>query len=224
VTAHERLPEQEILDLLRQRYLADGFRFIAHPPQKLTPAFLGSYQPDAIALKGSGGVIFEIKNSARGSSDIALAEIARLFEGRPEWRLELVFADNFTGERTLLMGAGSFEPLSDEQLAAMRSEVELLTNGDHYEAALIMGWALLEAAARRRLSSASAVPTALTGWQVIEQLATRGLLDFASVPELEKLLALRNAAAHGAQVRRASRDDVRALLSVVDEISQSEPA
>lgn len=222
--AHESPTEQEVLDLLRDRYLGDGFRFIARPPRDLTPSFLGSYRPDAIAVKGSGGVVFEIKKAPHGRSERTMAEIARLFEGHPEWRLEVVFADNFTGERPLLMGAGSFQPLPDEKLAAMRSEVELLTKDGHHDAALMMSWALLEAAARRRLRSSAETPTALTGWQIVEQLATKGLLDFERVPELEQLLALRNAVAHGAQTRQASCKDVRAVLSVLDELGQSEPA
>jgi uncharacterized protein YutE (UPF0331/DUF86 family) len=64
----------------------------------------------------------------------------------------------------------------------------------------------------------------LTGWQVVEQLATRGLLDPERVPEMQELLGLRNAVAHGAQVRRVSSEDVRAMLRVIDEISQNEPA
>jgi uncharacterized protein YutE (UPF0331/DUF86 family) len=224
VIEHESPAEREILELLRARYLADGFRFIIHPPRDLTPSFLGSYRPDAIALKGSGGVVFEVKKSSRSGSGRGMAEIARLFEGHPEWRLEFVFADNFTGERGLLMGAASFEPLSDEQLASMRSEVELLSNGGHSDAALIMSWALLEATARRRLGSAAGALQMMTGWQVVEQLATRGLLDPERVPEMQELLGLRNAVAHGAQVRRVSSEDVRAMLRVIDEISQNEPA
>jgi REase_AHJR-like len=213
----ESPPERAILELLRERYVADGFQFIAEPAADLLPSFLRGYFPDAIALKDGGGVVIEVKGTRRPNSESEVSELARRLEGRPEWTLQLVFADNFARSELQSAGPDAISVPSDEELKQIRSEIDLLLDQGHYSAALILAWSALEALARRFLvSEKPSLSRPLTGWQVVEQLAARGLLDRWPLDDVSRLLARRNAVAHGDLSATVSREEVNRMLEIID--------
>jgi hypothetical protein len=223
VTRSGNLAETEILEVLRDRYLSEGYQFIVQPSRDLTPSFLGNYRPDAIALKGSGGVVFEIKSSDPKQVGNHMAEIARRFDGHPEWRFELVFASNFVGERRPFAGIAEFKPLSDREFGLLRSEVAILSDQGHHAAALLMAWALLEAAGRRALSEeAGGAKRLLTGWQLIEQLFHLGLFHPDDLKMMRRLFEKRNAVAHAVPSAIVGAEDVTTILKLVDDLAAGE--
>lgn len=221
--ADDDAAEREVLDVLRDRYLSDGFQFIIHPSRELTPVFLGNYRPDAIALKGRGGVVIEIRGRDAGTTDGRAAELARLVGSQPGWNLDLVFASNFVGDPRFPQADGR-APAADE-MREMRSEVDALLGSGHADAALMMAWALLEAAGRRLMVTQQRnARKPLTGWQMIERLASGGAIDFEELDRVQALMAQRNALVHGIPAARAVPEDVAYLLDIVDGLLAGEPA
>lgn len=62
----------------------------------------------------------------------------------------------------------------------------------------------------------------LTGWQVVEQLATLGLVDETEAGELKRLLAMRNALAHGDLTLKLPFREVGFLLGLIDRLRAEE--
>jgi hypothetical protein len=216
---------EELLRLLRDRYLSEGFQFIIRPSRDLTPSFLGDYEPDAVALRGNGGVVTEIKSRRSAQGRKRMDDIARRFDAHPEWRFELIFGDNFVGDRAFHASPANVDPLTDREFDALRLEVATLMDGEHHNAALLMAWAFLEAAGRRALAGdAPGSRRPLTGWQLIEQLLHRGLIHSKSLDPLQNLLAKRNAVAHAVAANEATQRDVTALLELADDLAAGERA
>jgi hypothetical protein len=214
--------EREIMDAVGARYRAEGFQFLRSPPREFVPPFLRDYRPDAIALKGKGGVIIELKRSQDGAKDRQTLELSQALAGHPDWRLDLILMENFVREQGWLLGPERIKAPSDEQVEAVRSEVERLVAQGQHSAALLLGWALLEALTRKRLSDLIAErEEPLTEWQVVEQLTTFGLLEPEDEEGLRSLLRRRNALAHGDFAASPSSGEVEALLGILHRLSGS---
>src|SRR5688572_10891025 len=83
--------ERLVLDRLREQFESDGYEFVVHPVS--LPSFLGDYRPDAIALKGNGGVVIEVKSRRHSGADKRLSELTRLFVDQADWRFDVVYSD-----------------------------------------------------------------------------------------------------------------------------------
>lgn len=57
-----QLWESNVLRNLRRVSEARGMKFYVNPPREVVPDFLGSYQPDAIAVGPNGGTVIELKH------------------------------------------------------------------------------------------------------------------------------------------------------------------
>ena len=134
--------EREFIESLRARYEEEGFTFTAHPDAAKLPDFLGSYIPDALAQKAGRNVVIEVKRRQTPSTERALRDIRRLFEGHSDWQLHVVF-----------MGADPLQlvtipPAGPETVRTRIKEVRTLIAQGHLRPAFLMAWSLLEAALR----------------------------------------------------------------------------
>jgi uncharacterized protein YutE (UPF0331/DUF86 family) len=199
--------EDLILQRLRDRYEREGYSFHAHPPRELLPAFLGAYRPDALALKGNGGVVVEIKlPPPRGGA--RLSEIARLFKDQTEWRLEIISLDEVAD----VLEIGTFSrSLIEDQLDG----VQQLAREGRNRAAFAIGWATLEAATRALLSEANeSNVTPRSPMQIGEILARYGFLDQATARTLSALVQARNSVVHGNLSYEIDPNTVTTLIDI----------
>ena len=180
--------ESRVLALLRNRYEGDGFAFIEHPEGADLPAFMQGYQPDALALGSDKSIAIEVKLRRDPATEKNLRAISERFKGQSLWEFRVVYGDAVDEERiwapTLV------------QVRAHIEEAETLLAQNHPRAALVLGWAAIEAIART-LSPDFPSTGSRTMRQAVELLEHLGRLRFREAQELRKLLPLRTKVVHG---------------------------
>jgi uncharacterized protein YutE (UPF0331/DUF86 family) len=204
-----KIAKQSFMDDLRDRYEKEGFTFVAHPEKNKLPEFFGDYISDAIAQKPGRKVVIEVKRRRSPTAERSVREIRRLFDGHPEWQLQVSF-----------MGADPLQsvkiPIAEpEAIRERMSEVRGLIAEGHHRSAFVMAWSLLEAALRA-LDEDKAGPPRSPG-SVVQTLAMNGYID----PDLERrirdLIDVRNRVVHGDLDAEPSSADIEQLLSGVEE-------
>ena len=200
--------EGQFLEGLRARYEDSGFAFTVQPERAKLPGFFGSYVPDAVAQKPGHNVAIEVKNRPTPSTERALKDIRRLFDGRPDWHFQVVF-----------VGADPLQPATIPVAGApaIRSrinEIRALIDQGHVRSAFVMAWSLLEAALRTLDSKITTSP--LTPGTVVQTLAMNGAIE----PDLERrmrdLVTLRNRVVHGDLAAEPAIADVELILSAIE--------
>lgn len=179
--------QTEILELLRHRYERDGYTVTLSPPPEALPQFMSGYQPDAIAQKGNACIAIEIK-TRRDTAAAKLKDVAARFKNQPNWRLNVVVAEDFEPE-----------PISAPERAEVLSRltvVEAMAASDNADAALVLAWAALEAAARFVAREAGeAIPKSPR--EALQLLEYLGRIDFQTAQAMRHTLDLRNQVVHG---------------------------
>src|SRR5262245_47317262 len=180
--------EGRVLVLLRNRYEADGFSFIEHPDRADLPAFMQGYQPDALALGKDKSIAIELKLRRDADSEKSLKAISERFRGQPLWEFRVVYGDEVEDQ--------PIAAPTPEQMRVQLEEAENLLARDHPRAALVLGWAAVEAIARS-LSADFPASGSRTMRQAIELLEHLGRLRFREAQELRRLIPLRSKVVHG---------------------------
>jgi uncharacterized protein YutE (UPF0331/DUF86 family) len=201
--------ERQSLEKLRAQYTEQGFTFIARPGRKQIPDFLGSYYPDAIAIKPGSNIVIEVKQRPSPAAERSLQEIRRLFEGHPDWQ----FVISYGGSDPLTEIA--IPPASPAAIRSRMEEVRSLAAQGHKRAALVLGWSLLEAALHRSESEKDKRPR--EPGTLLETLATLGYISPAVERRLRPLVTLRSRIVHGDVDAEPTADDLESLLTAVDE-------
>ncbi len=207
--------EARILDRLKAAYEQRGFSFVVRPQPESLPAFLGQYQPDAIAKKDGETVIIEVKSRETSSAEQGLAEIRRRIADHKDWKLNVVYATERQEASVVIPVAGL------EALKQQVTEVKNLEATGHVRAAFILSWSLLEAALNR-LNGDPANHLRSPG-QVVQSLAMGGHLSKTAERNLRGLSDLRNRIVHGDLDANASGEDVEQVLAAINETLVLEP-
>ncbi len=195
--------EHRVLALIRPRFEEEGYSFIEFPADDVLPAFMHGYRPDAVALGKDKSIAIEVKFRRDPSSEKNLRSISERFKGQSLWELRVIYGDEIEDEPI-----GASAPAEIEQHIA---EGEALLRAGHYRAALILGWAAIEAIART-LSPDFPTSGARTMRQAVELLEHLGRLRFEEAQELRKLLPLRAKVVHGDLATVVSGDEVAPVL------------
>jgi REase_AHJR-like protein len=180
--------ESRVLALLRNRYEADGFSFIEHPDSAALPAFMRGYRPDALALGKDKSIAIEVKMRRTSVMEESLKAITERFRDQPLWELHVVYGDQIEDQ--------PIAPPTPEQIQIQLKEAEALLAENHPRAALVLGWAAVEAIARA-LSPDFPASGGRTMRQAVELLEHLGRLRFHEAQELRRLIPLRAKVVHG---------------------------
>lgn len=179
-------PGVDLLEAVLADYRAKGFTIYLHPSPSILPSFLKRYRPDAIATKENKNVAIEVTRSQR--SEDKIQRLQELFDKQPDWEFVVVYSTPPPTESEIVVVAA---PAIERAI----QEVHELRSDGRTHAALIIGWAALEAVARAllpvRLSRAQTPRT------LIEALASEGLLRPREGDSLREVVPMQNAAAHG---------------------------
>jgi REase_AHJR-like len=201
--------ERTVLERLRETYEREGYGFYPYPPSELLPSFLGQYRPDAVALKGNGGVVIEIKARRGAQSDVRLSEVARLFKDNKDWRFSIVNVEDFPPEPDI-------EIFPAESMETELARVEQLAQQGQLRAAFVLAWGTLEATARALLAGYVGDKTRpMTPAELSEMLARYGLIDNDSATELRNLSMFRNAVVHGDLGLQVDQRSIASLKRVI---------
>lgn len=209
-------PEAQFVDGLRARYEGQGFTFRLEPDSRDLPDFLGSYRPDAIARKPGQNVAIELKQQNTSATQDSLQRIRKLFDGHPDWRLDVVFMG--TGQGRSL----SIAPASPQMIRLRIDEVQAMLNGGQHRAAFVMAWSLLEAALHSTISGAPGRP--YTPGSVLQTLAMNGYIEPPLEKRMRPLIDLRNRIVHGDVDAEPTQDDVDLILSAISETLEASAA
>ena len=198
--------ERETLRMLKAAYEQRGYSFVLEPSAAVLPPFLEDYRPDAIALKAPGGVVIEVVSSS-GRSQPRVQELKRLFAGQKDWTLDVV-----TAKREDL---SNIPASSTDQIA---TELDAIPDvaATHARGALLLAWAVLEAAARVASRSANeASERAIVPAQIPDILTREGFIDQSTAIWLRTMAKVRNSVAHGDVSRHVSRDEIDRITSII---------
>jgi REase_AHJR-like len=214
--------EQEVLEDLKQRYLARGFEFLVEPESSDLPDFLQGQRPDAIAKSKDEKIVIEIKSSPSGVSENARARfLATEVPKHQGWKFVLVSLDSYSG--------GS-DRTAEPDIAGLRLELgkvrDLFAKGE-LQLTVVVGWALLEALTRRLARpELSETPKRYKPRSVIELLASDGFIEDEDVRVLSEIAVSRNRLVHGFTqielVKNQLSHLVEMLQRLVEEAGQNE--
>jgi hypothetical protein len=202
------LADDQLLDLVIENLASEGYEIHKHPPRRMLPAFMKDYVPDAVALGKEPKLAVELA-TAPGNGE-RLSEIAGLFTGRPDWRWQVISPRPVRTEPVA--------PASDAAIERSLAEYRTLAGDGRSQSAFLLGWALVEALARRLGPEAVTRPLsgqALAGWLMHE-----GHLDQDAGLRLGDLSRLRNRLAHGDLSAEPRTDDVADLGAIIETLAE----
>lgn len=208
--------EKQFLERLRARYEDEGFTFTVDPKSRELPDFLGSYIPDALAQKPGLSIAIEVKRNHASVTQHSLQTIRRLFEGHPNWQLNVVF-----------MGTDPLQPItippaSPAMIRTRMDEVRALNGETRRGPAFVMAWSLLEAALHSVGSETTSRPR-LPG-TVVQTLAMNGYIDAEMERRMRSLIELRNRIVHGDLTVEPTSAEVELILSAISETLEANAA
>lgn len=199
---------QRLLGSLKKDADRHGWTFHAPPPKAMIPDFAEDYEPDALMITPEGGVMIAITTRSSLARNARLAEIAQRVSEQPGWSFRVFYANTSDPPEP------AAPPSTVEEIASGITEVRALDETGHERAALVMGWATLEAIARLvmdRHGIDQARP--LSPIQAVQVLVQEGYLDDEDAGRLRSLARVRNEIVHGRLGTAISRKDVTGLIA-----------
>lgn len=160
---------------------------------------------DLLATRGSERRVVEVLYTARPVPAEQRDAIDRWLAQSPDHHLDIVF-----GEATSVV-----EVVDRETIAHRASICRALIGDDTLDAALLMAWAVFEAAARRHvfLSMGYLLPKA----DLLSTVGRYGILDPDEVDAIRAMQHIRNAVAHGLFLT-ITREQVERLVTAAEQL------
>ncbi len=198
-------------DALRTHFEARGYRFTKEPDPATLPEFLKGRHLDAVAEKPGDNVIIELKTRRSRAGDILAQDLRDRLE--PGWSLQVIYAADQERENPVVpvVNTASFNREIDE--------IERLIAGNHWRAAFVLTWSLLEAAVHRLRGTA---PFREMG-QLVQFIAMQGVINTIEERRLRDLVRLRSVVVHGGLDARVGRDDVTFVRDIALRVSEYDP-
>lgn len=202
--------EAAVLQLVLPRLKDQGYEVFFQPSRDLLPTFMQGYRPDAIAVKPGRNLAIEVKTSAtRPVERSQLERIRAHFDGQTDWELQVYYAPSTDQD-------AEAEPQSNAVISGALDRLVPLYDQAGPIPAILTGWTVFEAAARRLMPSDLRKPQSTSG--LIEALASAGGVTPDEARLLRRLGQLRNQAAHGKLDIDLTRSDLDALITVTRNI------
>lgn len=179
--------EAEVIESLLPKYQAEGFDVYVNPSPSILPPFMQAYRPDAVALKKDKKIAIEVVGSG-ARSEQKIRTLQSLFADQGDWELRVFYASP----------AASREPLEIVSAAAIDESIQRvveLKQAGHLLPALVMAWAVFEAAGRALLPDQ--FQRAQTPARLVEVLGSEGYITPEEADTLRVASAVRNAVVHG---------------------------
>jgi uncharacterized protein YutE (UPF0331/DUF86 family) len=190
---------------------AEGYDVYLEPSKLLVPSFLGDFRPDALAIRPDKKLVIEIiSNGEKKSAEEA--SIAGLFAGQKEWEHRLIVMNRAnTGANPAVQ---EIRTIGDSV-----SNLNDLVEEGQYSAALLLGWATLEASGRFLMPDTFARPQ--TPARLVQELATEGVVTPAEAANLRTLAQKRNKLIHGDLTTKVSKSEIVKFLGILAELQKT---
>lgn len=191
--------ERIALDDVEPRLKRRGYTLIREPSRDQLPDFLSGFKPDAIALGPSPSLIIEVKQRRSKGSDHQIRKIQELLRGHDDWRLDVVYVTSF---------GVPLEQVDRVSIDKTVEDVRRLALSDN-RAALLLGWAVLEAVARS--IEPSLADRSMSTSSIAELLVSMGHISQEDGSRIRVLGHMRNKIAHGQIDTTPSGEEVEFL-------------
>lgn len=183
--------ERQAVERVAREYQEKGYDVTIAPAVSELPDFLREFTPDIIARSSKECVVVEVKNWVSAADNDRLRAIARKVD-RPGWRFVVVSpggSDRSPGP--------ALQDLDETQVVALLDESAELRQRILIHAAILIGWAGLEAA-MRRVARANAIEARRSDpGALLRELVSNGIVDRERYRDLSEVLRVRSAVAHG---------------------------
>ena len=198
-----------------EEYRKRGYEVTLEAPLDFMPGI----RADLLVRKGEETKVIEVRTRGSLGADPRTAELARLVESKPGWSFELVLVGEPEKVESPL-GARSFETRS---IAKRIEEAERSLATGLPEAAFLLAWSALEAAARDSLSSRGFSDSRITSpGFILDQAVYQGLFSREDYNALTRMLRYRNAIVHGFNADDFSDEMVKTLIDIISRIDPDE--
>ena len=200
--------QNKSLDTAAKRYEAEGYNVKLSPDASELPEALRGFHPDLIAIRPDRRVFFEMRLPGRVRRVDYWRELSEALQSLPGWYLEL----------QTLQEPQFVEIGGKNEIQALQNQSRFLIDQGLNNAALLVSWAALEAAARhgqKQFAPDEEVSIPLSSNRVVAQLYENGLLDRSDYDFLAGLARQRNAAAHGFQYA-VQESDLNRMSEIVE--------
>ena len=204
--------ETEVLQREISRLEADGYDVFVQPRAPHTPAFLGDFIPDAIAIGHGKKFIVQVTRSGQ-LGDQKLKDLSAKVAAQREWELSVILvAPTSTAASLPLQSAQAIQ----ESIA----EITKLRDANAVRAAFLLAWATFEAEARRLMTGQFG--RAQTPGRIVQALGQEGYVTPDEADRIRKLADTRNRLVHGELNIALTREDLDQLLQVLAHLGQQE--
>jgi hypothetical protein len=194
ITESNRKEHDVKIHELKLKYERDGYLVHVEPQKSDLPFDLGSYVPDLIASKSSGGLIVEVKTRNAKPSIERYQAIADAVRQHAGWKFLLVTVGDLDAPEA------STELLRWNELDAKLAAVRGLVEQRYLEPAVLYLWSIFEAA-MRKVAVSDAIPVErMSSSRMMDHLYTAGYISVHDYDAAKKFMEIRNTVAHGFSV------------------------
>jgi hypothetical protein len=192
ITDKSRREENRILEIANE-YRRKGYKVAIYPPRNALPSFLSNYQPDIIAEGEAESVVIEVMTLRSLSNDDRVYRIAKIVEGQPGWRFDLVMTNP---RGSTLIASESRLPNIEELSRRLTKAKGLVDHGD-LEAAISVASSAAEGLLRLIGKAEDIDLERQSSSYVTKKLYSLGLIDDLCYRELSNFFKVRNSIVHG---------------------------
>jgi hypothetical protein len=184
--------ERETVERVAQEYRQKGYDVTIAPTASELPDFVREFGADIVARSSNDCVVIEVKNWVSASDRERLKAIASKVESRPGWRFVVVSPGG--GDRS---PGPALQDLGEAEVMALLDESVELRQRNLIQAAVLIGWAGLEAAMRRAAQANALEARRADPGALLRELVSNGIVDRERFRDLSEVYRARSAVAHG---------------------------
>lgn len=178
--------EHQILDVALANLKAEGYDVFRQPPPSMLPAFMAGYRPDVVAIGPTKSIAIDIIVDGTGPS--RQGERKDRFAGQEGWEHRVIYVRPDAAGKNV-------REASRDAIERSLSSIDQLAGSGLPTAALLIGWATLEALGRRLCPTRLRRPQA--PGRLVEVLASEGQLTPDEADCVRRLVDTRNRLIHG---------------------------
>ena len=208
---------EERLNQVADKYRSLGYQVVIRPGANDLPAFAKDFQVEIVAVRDGEGILVSAKASAQQlEADANLSRYAEVTGAQPGWRFDLFVLGP---DRPPVAENRAAKELSEAEIRRSCADIERLLQAGFVDQALLAAWAVLESAMRRKLRAEGEE----AGWgtsprTMLGELYSSGAISTSVLRDLEQLIQLRNAIAHGFAASGVDPSAVRRLVETASRL------
>ena len=173
-------------------YEARGYEVHVHPDRRYLPDSLIGFSPTLVALSSDDKVVIDVTTARDFDAEHAQRMAERVERERP-WRYEVAFVSLPTAPDVPVIE----DLASDDQIARLIENAELLGRQNQVEASALLAWSAVDAILRKLTRRADPEIERESSARVLKGLYALGRIDPEVYETLLNLMAFRNAVGHG---------------------------